>query len=164
MNTSLRLAGVALALALLDGCGAFDETCTVCARPADSLAGFPRVERDPITGRVVSTLRVGEVAHVCIFADCGCSPSFTVDWRSSDPSVASIAEASLPLTACNDAFEVARLGSAQRVAELRGLRPGETQISAAVAGGIPQETLPALYCPNHSGCVSVEVVRVVPQG
>jgi hypothetical protein len=163
MSVSLRIGGVALALTVLDGCGALDETCTACARPADSLAGFPDVERDPATGRAVSTLKVGQVAHVCIFADCGCSPSFTVDWRSSDPLVASIVEASLPLTVCNDAFEVARVGSAQRVAELRGLRPGETQISAVVAGGIPQETLPALYCPHRNGCVSVEVVRVVPQ-
>ncbi len=155
-----------LASGVLGACGFSHETCEPCSRPADSIVGFPNVQKEAGTSRVVSNLRVGESVYVCIFADCGCRPGYDVQWVSTDPSVASLEASSAVLSVCNDAFEVAPTGSAQRVAELKGLRPGETQVSAIVAGPtVPREVVRAMHCSTGVGggeCFPVDVVRVVP--
>ncbi len=157
----------ALALGLLQGCGKFfEETCDVpCTIPIACVAGFPRVEREPVTFRVVSTLHVGETVTICAFADCACNPVSHVDWQSSNPAVARASTLSAPLTVCNDAFEHARGGGALWAGELVGLSPGITNISGTAIGydGTQLGVGEAVHCAFHeSGCMDINFVRVVP--
>ena len=156
-------------LASLPGACAFvDDTCDPCVKPPDAVGGFPRVQREAGTSRVVSTLKVGEAVYICIFTPCGCTPAYSVDWRSTDPSVASLTVAGdAPLTVCNDAFDSVRTGGgAQTALGLKGLRPGETRISVIASGGaLSTKLIPNTYCSRGAGaeCLTVDVVRVVPE-
>ncbi len=157
----------ALALGLLSGCGKlFEESCDApCPIPIDSVAGFPRVEREPATFRVVSTLHVGETVTICAFNDCACNPVARVEWQSTDPAVARASSPSVPLTVCNDAFDHARGGGATWVGELVGLSPGITNISgtAIAFDGTRLGVGEAVHCTAHgSGCMDINFVRVVP--
>ena len=161
---SCRVWVVVGALGLLAGCRG--EECQVCAKPVDSLVGFPRVEAEAGTSRVVSTLHVGEKVYVCIFADCGCSPIYDVEWQSSDASVAVVTTPGVPLTVCNDAFDHAPTGEAQAAGELKGLSPGETRIIAVATERGSRRPLGAafpMHCASFNrACSSIDVVRVVP--
>ena len=64
------LVSVLPAISLLAACGFVEETCDPCTKRPDAVAGFPRVQREPGTSRVVSTLKVGEAVYVCVFAAC----------------------------------------------------------------------------------------------
>jgi hypothetical protein len=157
----------ALALGLLYGCGKlFEESCDVpCPIPIASVAGFPRVEREPVTLRVVSTLHVGETVTICAFADCSCNPVARVDWQSTNPAVARVTSPSVPLSVCNDAYEHSRGGGALWAGELVGVSPGITNISGTAIGfnGNQLGVGEAVYCATpESGCMDINFVRVVP--
>jgi hypothetical protein len=152
------------AIALLGGCGFVgDETCEPCSEPPDAVGGFPPVHRESGTSRVVSELKVGQTVHLCVFANCNCT-AYVFDWRSNDPSVASLTNTSAPLSVCNDAIQTTdTAGGPQMVMELKGLRPGETQISATVSGpGVPEQKVRNVYCTTGAGaeCLTVDVVGV----
>jgi hypothetical protein len=166
MRWPVKTIGIVAALAqFIVGCGALggEEDCTPCSRPVERLAGFPSVVRES-SGRVVSTLRVGEVVHVCAVTSdrgCGCSPGFTLDWESSDPAVAAIASGGT-LDLCNDVLESSgTLHGATRVAVLAGQRPGETQISAILTLHGNTERITPIHCLTRSDCVPLDVLRVV---
>jgi hypothetical protein len=157
----------ALALGLLHGCGKFfEETCDVpCPIPIAAVAGFPRVEREPVTFRVVSTLHVGETVTICAFADCPCNPVARVDWQSTNPAVARVSSPSVPLTVCNDAYAHSRGGGPLWAGELVGLSPGITNISGNAIGydGTKLGVGEAVYCAfPENGCMDINFVRVVP--
>jgi hypothetical protein len=151
-----------LTIASVWSCGPGDDACDACYDYAEGIANFPSVQRDAGTSRAVSTLRVGEVATICMLGPCGCTPSYDLNWVVGDPSVASIAGTSQSLDVCNEAVGVSPIGSAQRTAALTGLRPGETTVWAVVTVRGSSKTVPAVHCFGDRAQCREVILRVVP--